>query len=66
MFLEPKELHNLTGFKYAAKQIRWLQENGYIYEVGGDGKPKVLRSYVVTRMGGVVEPQSPGPKLHLQ
>jgi hypothetical protein len=65
MFMTSQEIIDLTGFKYAAKQIDWLKENGFLFEVGGDGRPKVLRSYVVNRLGGVVEPEPHEPKLRL-
>lgn len=65
MFLSREDLIELTGFRYAAKQIAWLKENGFLFEVGGDGRPKVLRSYVVSRLGGVVEPEAHEPKLRL-
>lgn len=66
MLLSPEEIAELTGYCYPSKQTTWLRENGYIYEVGGDGKPKLLRTYVYSGLGGVVEQSSPEPKLHLQ
>ncbi|MEW7987913.1 MAG: DUF4224 domain-containing protein [Candidatus Thiodiazotropha sp.] len=65
MFLTPEEVHDLTGYQTPARQIKWLRANNYPYEVGGDRQPKVLRSLVVTRLGGVVETTTPEPKLHL-
>ena len=65
MFLEPEEIEALTGYKTPRRQIKWLQANGYPHEIGGDKLPKVLRSLVVSRLGGVVETQTPEPKLHL-
>lgn len=65
MFLTAQEIIDLTGFKYASYQIKWLADNGFLFEEGGDGRPKVLRSYVASRMGGVVETESREPKLRL-
>jgi hypothetical protein len=65
MFLTPAEIEDLTGYQMPARQIKWLKANHYPFEVGGDRKPKVLRSFVASRLGGVVEPEIPEPKLHL-
>ena len=66
MLLSPEEVADLTGYCYPSKQMTWLCENGYKHEVGGDGKPKLLRTYVYSRLGGMVEQSSPEPKLHLR
>lgn len=51
MFLSSNDLIFLTGYKYAAKQISWLNERGYKYELGADGKPRVLISFVEGILG---------------
>lgn len=38
------ELHDLTGYRQAAAQIRWLVERGWRYTTGADGRPRVLRA----------------------
>lgn len=44
------ELHSLTGLIQPAAQIRWLKANGWLFEVGGDGLPKVASAYFELRM----------------
>ena len=64
-FLTPAELHNLTGAKHKAKVRRWLTENRYPYDVGVDGWPRVLRSYLERRLAGAVPLPTTRPKLQL-
>jgi hypothetical protein len=45
-------LQNLTGKKRKKDMIAWLHENGYALEVGGDGWPKVTKSFISKRLGG--------------
>jgi hypothetical protein len=51
MFLSSDDVQTLTGYKQPARQIRWLAAHAWRFEVGGDGCPKVLRSYAEGRMG---------------
>jgi hypothetical protein len=51
MFLDAKELEELTGLKLGKCQARWLKNRGYVFELSRYGKPKVLRSYLEQRMG---------------
>jgi hypothetical protein len=51
MFLNKDEVHELTGYKYLAKQILWLNSHGYRYEINKNGHPKILKSFVETRLG---------------
>ena len=62
MFLTPEELHDLTDKSRADAQIRWLTKHGYRFEVSSLGRPKVLRSTVLDRLG-TSEPSE--PILHL-
>ena len=48
--LSPVEVADLTGATYRSRQTRWLRENGYPFEIGADGKVKVLRAAVDARM----------------
>lgn len=51
-FLTAAELQTLTGKERPSAQVRWLRLNGYPHDVGGDGKIKVLASFVESRLGG--------------
>ena len=51
MFLTKDELRELTGYKRASAQIRWLNKNGYSYAIGADGFPRVLYSFIHLRLG---------------
>lgn len=44
--LSPEELHTLTGYKRASKQLSWLLQRGFKVVEGRDGTPVVLRSHV--------------------
>lgn len=61
MFLTAAELADLTGYVRPSAQVRWLRANGYRFEIGGDGLPKVLRSAVTAKLGGSL----PEPRLRL-
>ena len=50
IFLNTEEIHDLTGFKLATAQCRWLASNGYPFDKTHSGKPKVLRSYLEQRL----------------
>ena len=45
MFLTANELQELSGYQKPALQIRWLADNGYSFDVRGDGKPVVSRAH---------------------
>jgi hypothetical protein len=51
MFLDAEELRELTGYKVAAYQARWLERRGYPFELSVMDKPRVLRAYVERRFG---------------
>jgi hypothetical protein len=53
LFLSAHELMDLTDLKIPSAQIRWLQRHSYPYEVGASGKPKVLRSLVLSRLQSI-------------
>lgn len=54
MFLNSDELEQLTGYKYAKYQIRWLQENFIAFKLNGMGAPVVLRSALESAIVGNV------------
>ncbi|SDH41386.1 DUF4224 domain-containing protein [Propionivibrio dicarboxylicus] len=53
MFLTPEELADLTDYDVGqwSRQRRWLDRNGYPFELSAAGRPKVLRAYVEKRLG---------------
>lgn len=61
MLLAPQEIKELTAYTRPSAQIRWLKSHGWPFEVGADGRPKVLRSVAVARLGGTA--QNSGPSL---
>jgi hypothetical protein len=46
MFLTPDELRDLTGYKVAFAQIRWLTKNGIRHWIAATGRPVVPRSAI--------------------
>jgi hypothetical protein len=58
MFLSENEIENLTGYKLAKCQIRWLRNNGINCLVSYDGKPKVLASHLEEVMGKTMSRKS--------
>ena len=59
LLITPDELADLTDYKRAASQVGWLRERGIPFDVGASGRPKVLRSVILTRLG--VDQQIPDP-----
>lgn len=43
IYLNQAELEVLTGYKRAADQVRWLEENGVPHTVNAQGKPVVRK-----------------------
>lgn len=66
MLISPQDIAELTGYSRPTDQIRWLLTHGWVFEVGGDRRPKVLRAYAERRMGaGAVESKAREPQLRL-
>ena len=63
MFLNSDELADLTGKKQSRKQALWLSQNGYPFEVNAAGHPRVLRAFVVKKLGGITAPRRREPNL---
>lgn len=61
LFLSDAELHELTGFRRKLRQIQWLKDHGYRFEVNGKGRARVLRSAVLGRLNHRPAPQKPEP-----
>ena len=51
LFLSSDELAELTGFKAARSQSRWLDQNRWRYAVARNSQPKVARDYFDERIG---------------
>ncbi|CAB1369327.1 DUF4224 domain-containing protein [Denitratisoma oestradiolicum] len=66
MFLSTLHLRELTGLQRPSSIRRWLDEQRIPYLVGADGWPRVLHSVIAERMGGVIVPQPPEPRLRLR
>jgi len=49
LFLSSEELRDLTDLKIPKAQMKWLDKNNFPYVVSAAGKPKVLRSFLITR-----------------
>ncbi|MCY1302423.1 hypothetical protein D9M69_556560 [compost metagenome] len=64
MFLTSDEVAGLTGRTRASAQIRWLDEHLFGYVIGADGRPKVLRELVLSRLGSTQQ-QKKEPRLRL-
>ncbi len=50
MFLSPQELKDLTDRKIPKAQINWLKQQSYPFEISANGRPKVLREYVMQKL----------------
>ena len=44
------QLAELTGYKRISRQVEWLRSEGFIFRIGGDGRPKVLISEIECKM----------------
>ncbi|MNF77549.1 hypothetical protein D3C84_596990 [compost metagenome] len=64
MFMTSDEVADLTGRTRASAQIRWLDEHLFGYVIGADGRPKVLRELVLSRLGSTQQ-QKKEPRLRL-
>lgn len=51
LFLTEAELQELTGFKSARGQVRWLDQHRWRYALTGGRQPRVARDYFQERVG---------------
>jgi hypothetical protein len=51
MLITDDELFELTGYKSAQKQVKWLLDRGWVYQLNRVGRPKVDREYYRSKMG---------------
>jgi len=66
MFLTEEEVAELTGYKRARDQVRWLERERFGFVIDGNGRPKVLREVVLARLGSVSSKRKePQPQLRL-
>jgi hypothetical protein len=56
LFLSSEEVEALTDRLQPKRQIAWLSQHGWRFEVGASGRPKIARSYYESRMG---QPEKP-------
>lgn len=62
LFLSDPEVARLAGSPRRRRQIAWLADRGYPFEVNAAGRPVVLRSVVLARLGErATRPRSPSP-----
>jgi hypothetical protein len=61
--LPPEVVADLTGYKQPSRQMRWLTANGWRFQVGGDGLPKVDEEHYREQMGVKREKPRKGPRL---
>lgn len=60
--LTEQEVVNLTGLKVRSRQIKWLQDRGWKYELSAGGRPIVGREYLRYKLGGVKPKADPTPR----
>lgn len=63
MFLTQDDLKILTGYESPARQRKWLDSHGWIYEISRNGRVVVLRSYVESKLSDVAK--KPAPVMNL-
>lgn len=51
LFLSPAELEELTGFKSARGQARWLDQHRWRYALTKNRQPRVARDYFQEKVG---------------
>lgn len=56
MFINQQDIAELTGHPRPAIQVRWLRANAIPFILGGDGRPKVSRQALLSRL----DPSHPG------
>ena len=52
MFLTKEEMIELTGYVFISRQIEWLRNHNWKFEVTAQRRPKVARSFFESRLGG--------------
>jgi len=62
-FLTKDDLIELTGYKRATEQRQWLADNGYTFDVRGDGRAALLWDQIEVRNSCDKSRRVPGPNL---
>lgn len=58
-YVSAAKLRELTGFAHKGKQIGWLRDNHWLFEVNRFGRPRVDQAYYDRRMVGTGAPAKP-------
>lgn len=59
MFLTPAELQELTGYKRAMDQCRWMRKRGWTFELNNLNRPVVLRAHAEAKLGSATPAATP-------
>lgn len=51
VFLMPEEVEVLTGFKSLGRQVAWLRNKGWRFELNGCKRPIIARRYAEALLG---------------
>lgn len=51
LFLTGDEVGTLTGFKTPIRQIEWLSNKGWRFEINGNRRPIIARKYAEKMLG---------------
>ncbi|NVZ64949.1 DUF4224 domain-containing protein [Pseudomonas gingeri] len=62
MFISQQDVAELTGHPRPAIQARWLRANAIPFIIGGDGRPKVARQSLLSKL----DPAQPDPELPIE
>jgi hypothetical protein len=61
LFLSEAELEELTGYRRAHEQKRWLAARRWKFEENAAGKPRVARAFLERRLVGEAHTADPTP-----
>lgn len=61
LFLDASELEQLTGYRRAHEQKRWLGARRWRFETNAAGEPRVARAYFERRLVGEARTEDPAP-----
>lgn len=51
LFLTPDEVSILTGFRLPSRQVQWLRNKGWRFEINGNRQAIVARKYAEKMLG---------------
>lgn len=61
--LTPDQILEITGYKRASDQMRWLRDHGWVFTANAAGRPVVSRRYAEQRLGGEFADGTAEPEL---